>query len=314
MEILKSHEKILKALRKRQLTVKQIAEELGGLYAEGSIRGRIAELRKAGYEIKGTRANGDLTYYAPTRPSINAEQTVVKSSGVGKFKIAVISDTHLGAVTEDLKSLNEFYDFAIAQGITEFYHAGDIMDGFDVYPGQINDLIPGCGGLDNQLNYVIKNYPERKNVKTFFIAGNHDLRIFQNVGIDCGKQIANARKDLIYLGQYEATIKFEEATMRLVHPDGGSPYALSYRSQKYVEGIVGGEKPNMLVLGHLHTSFYAQIRNIHVFHGGCFQHQNAFLRRKGIMPVIGGWILEFRVKNKREINNLTCQWKTFFKT
>lgn len=311
MEILPSHEKILKILRRRQLTISEIAEELGGRYAEGSIRGRVAELRKVGYEIKSNRVNGHMTYYAPTRPSIDAKKTIVKSSGTGHFKIAIISDTHLASVTEDLKALNNFYDFAIAQGVTEFYSAGDILDGFDVYPGQINDL--QCWGVDNQVDYVIKNYPERENVRTYFIAGNHDLRVFQNTGIDCGKAIAKHRRDLIYLGQYEATIKFEEATMRLVHPDGNCPYALSYRAQKYVEGIVGGEKPNILIMGHLHTNFYAQIRNIHVFHAGCFQHQNAFLRRKGIMPVIGGWIVEFRVKNKKEINNLTCQWKTYFK-
>jgi len=45
---------------------------------------------------------------------------------------------------------------------------------------------------------------------------------------------------------------------------------------------------------------------------GSFQRQNNFLRRKGIDPQISGWIIEFNLKNRFEINNLRMQKVRFY--
>lgn len=178
------------------------------------------------------------------------------------------------------------------------------------YDGQVFDLETEMG------NFLV----ERKG--TFFFTGNcgnHDLKLMQREDIDVGPMIAAQRSDMVYLGQYEANVFFEKASLRLIHPDGGMPYAMSYRLQKYVENIAGGTKPNIISMGHLHQSLYAEIRNIHCFLAGSFQKQNNFLRRKGVDPQISAWIIDFKLLNKNidghkitEVNNMKTQKIRFY--
>ena len=339
-------------------------------------------------------------------------------------------------------------------------------DGTGVYPGQIAGLKVFTGM--KQVEYAAANYPEVQGCKSMFITGNHDLKLMEREDIDIGPMIASRRSDMIYLGQYEANVYFEKASLRLIHPDGGMPYAMcfddkteiltengwklfkdinkkekvatfninskkvewqtptdyieqqyngkmlsiwtrrldlvitpnhrllvkrssnknwklieaeklegekmvtltsglsedptnyhetalptnfdkinykgiiycvsvpnqtifvrrngkkvwtgnSYRLQKYVENIAGGTKPNIISMGHLHQSLYAEIRNIHCFLPGSFQRQNNFLRRKGVDPQISAWIIDFNLVNKNvdgvkitEVNNLKTEKIRFY--
>ena len=79
----------------------------------------------------------------------------------------------------------------------------------------------------------------------------------------------------------------------LLHPGGGSSYALSYRPQKIVEQIEGGTKPNVLAIGNYHKSdWLPSYRNVSVLQVGCFQRQTPFMLTKGLAAMVGGWILE----------------------
>ena len=79
--------------------------------------------------------------------------------------------------------------------------------------------------------------------------------------------------------------------LRLYHPGGGTAYAISYHSQKYVESLSGGEKPHILGIGHYHKVEQLFYRNIHVFQVGTFEAQTPFMRRKRLAAMLGGWIL-----------------------
>jgi hypothetical protein len=80
----------------------------------------------------------------------------------------------------------------------------------------------------------------------------------------------------------------------LIHPDGGSSYALSYRPQKIVEQLDGGTKPDILAIGHYHkSSWIPQYRNVSVLQTGCFERQTPFMARNGLSAHVGGWIVEF---------------------
>ena len=102
---------------------------------------------------------------------------------------------------------------------------------------------------------------------------------------------------MVYLGQYQADVVLGGVKIRLVHPDGGMPYALSYRGQKLAEHIPSGKKPHILVLGHLHTAYYFHYRLMHIIGAGSFEGQTSFLLRKGINPNIGGWIIKIDRKS-----------------
>jgi len=216
---------------------------------------------------------------------------VLKKSIKSKiFKVGLVGDTHLASSKEKRLELHSFYAQCKKEGVKEIYHAGDVVAGWGMFFGQENEV--KVYGADNQVEYVVEHYPKETGIKTYFITGNHDLCWWNKSGIDIGEKIAAKRSDMVYLGQYQADIEINGVTTRLLHPDGGNPYALSYRSQKIAESISSGDKPHILALGHLHTSIYYVYRNIHIIQVGCFEGQSNFLMRKGINPVIGGWILE----------------------
>lgn len=294
MELKNSHIKLLRFLKSDQNTIKELAEKVG--MTQQTIRGRISELKKAGYAIYQNRIEGDNTrYYLPRKP-VEKQIKQIRHGSAKNFRIALCSDTHLGAHTEALDELNQFYEMAHDKGVKDFYHSGDLTDGTGVYPGHDSELKIFTG--PQQVQYTIDNYPYIKGCTTYYITGNHDLKIMQREDLDIGGMISEKREDMVYLGQYESDVFFRKASLRLVHPDGAYPYALSYRAQKYIENISGGTKPNIISMGHLHQSAYMEIRNIHTFLAGSFQKQNNFLRRKGINPAISGWILDFKLLRK----------------
>jgi hypothetical protein len=86
-----------------------------------------------------------------------------------------------------------------------------------------------------------------------------------------------------------------------MHPSGSPAYALSYKMQKFAEQMTSGDKPNVFICGHYHSSVYFFNRNMHCLMAGSFQRQTPYLLAKGVNPTIGGWILTLRGKEGRTI-------------
>lgn len=88
-------------------------------------------------------------------------------------------------------------------------------------------------------------------------------------------------------------------------------YAVSYRIQKICEAFTGGEKPNLLLLGHVHKSTYLPERNIHCISTGTFQHQTKWMRGKRIPAHCGWWIVELTIKDA-EIKTIKMEFFPFY--
>ena len=74
----------------------------------------------------------------------------------------------------------------------------------------------------------------------------------------------------------------------------------------------GGEKPNILAVGHYHKAEYFMYRNVHCFQTGAFQAQTPFMRGKGIAAAMGGWIVEAYVDKQGYITNLRSEWIPYY--
>ena len=209
------------------------------------------------------------------------------------FTVGIVSDTHLCSTEEKMDELHTFYAIMKKEDIKMVFNCGDIVAGWNVYRGQENEV--HTFGAKNQANYAVKYYPKVKGIKTYFITGNHDLSFWKASGIDIGELIAAKRKDMVYLGQEQGDIEINGVKVRLMHPEGGGAYALSYKAQKIAEQIPSGQKPHLLLFGHWHTAHYFFYRNIHIINAGSFEGQTSFLLRKGINPIIGGWTMEIRI-------------------
>lgn len=219
------------------------------------------------------------------------------------FMFGIVSDTHLCSIHEKLDELFTFYEICRKEGIETIVHAGDLLAGVQVYRGQEQEI--HTFGAKKQVDYVVKNYPMLYGIKTYFITGNHDLVYWHKMGMDIGEMVSAQRDDMVYLGQYSGDLIMNGVNIRLVHPDKGGAYAISYNLQKIVEQIPSGKKPHIFVAGHYHTSLYFFYRLIHLFQAGCFESQSLFLLRKGINPTIGGWTVKVRVAKDNTILSIT---------
>jgi hypothetical protein len=104
------------------------------------------------------------------------------------------------------------------------------------------------------------------------------------------------RNDLEYLGYAEALIELKSNNgsrmMMVNHPGGGSAYAFSYKGQKYVESLQGGEKPAIILQGHYHKFNVGYPREVWVVDTGTCCDQTLFMRKKQLQAHVGGQIVE----------------------
>ena len=237
-----------------------------------------------------------------------------------RFAFGFTTDNHMGSKYERLDVLNALYDRYEREGIKVVFNAGNILDGrcrFNEF-----DLVDGCGSLDGQLAYFAKHYPQRKGIITKFVVGDdHEGWWAQREGINIGKAMVDAaedagRYDFEYLGYLEADVLMKtpkgEAWIRVMHPGGGSSYAISYAPQKIVESFQGGEKPSILLIGHYHKMDFCYPRNVFCISGGCTQDQTPFMRKKKLEAHVGGWICEAELANDGHVSGLRAEFMPFY--
>lgn len=212
------------------------------------------------------------------------------------LRFGLTGDWHVGSHLFNHQALEGFYRYATERGIETFFHSGDVLDGHRVYKGQEFDLRDV--GLDSQLERLARVAPPVGT--TMFITGNHDASFKNLSGAPVGKMIEQAAPNMRFIGEDEARFEYQTPngrfTIQMLHPDGGSAYALSYRPQKIVESLEGGTKPNLTCIGHYHKAeMMPAYRNVAVFQAGTFQRQTPFMVRKGLAAHVGGWIVEVTV-------------------
>lgn len=216
-------------------------------------------------------------------------------------KFGYVTDTQLGSLYADEELLSSAYDIFKAEGIKTVFHSGDMTDGEKMHKGHEYEL--KVHGSDAQVAHVVSVYPRRKGITTYFVIGNHDWSFYKNGGNDIGLKIAKDRPDMIYLGYQEADIALGEgdckATVRLFHPEDGTAYAISYKTQKYIAELPSGTKPDILLTGHYHKSEFLPYRGVMSFQGGTTQHQTPWMRGKKIQAIMGFWIIEVLIGPER---------------
>jgi len=90
-------------------------------------------------------------------------------------------------------------------------------------------------------------------------------------------------------------------------------YALSYKIQKYIEAMSGGEKPKLLAVGHYHKQESFFYRNVHAFQTACLCGQTSWMRGKGISAALGGWLIELHVDDEGTITRIKPEFMPFYK-
>ncbi|MFQ5772694.1 MAG: hypothetical protein ACE5HX_19320, partial [bacterium] len=160
-------------------------------------------------------------------------------------------------------------------------------------------------------------------ITTHYITGEcHEGWWIKSHHIDIGKLIESrakeaGREDLRFIGHLEADIKLEygkgSSVMRLIHPGGGTAYAISYTVQKFVESFQGGEKPRVLLVGHFHKAeFLPKYRDVFSIQTGCLCDQTPFMRKKHIEAHVGGWIVELVMNDLGIVTRVKAEFIPFY--
>lgn len=315
-ELLNTVFAILKRQKTKPITLAELANKVDR--GPAAVEKVLVELKEQGFNVLTTDNEVHLSdIFAPSR---EVAQVLHPLSDFYSFerKIGACGDNHLGSHHERLDVLNALYDLYEAEGITDVYNTGNWIEG----EMRLNRHDIKVFGLDGQIQYLVDNYPQRRGVTTHFVAGDdHEGWYQRNERMEIGRYAEMAmqragRHDFHYLGYVEADILLKaahgERIMKVMHPGGGSAYATSYAPQKLVESFQGGERPEILLLGHYHKFDHGHYRNTHYVQTGCTVDQSIFMRKQKISAAVGGTIVTFNQSSDGAINRFKVEWIPFY--
>lgn len=234
------------------------------------------------------------------------------------IRFGIIGDTHVGSVCEAGDEFRSYCARLRSDGIDTILHAGDVLAGWKVYAGQEYELT--AIGYAEQRKRFAKYAKATEGMNVYFVTGNHDASLKKLAGVDVGDGLEEVAPGWKCVGEDYGTVDLTTKNgrtyrVRIVHPDGGTSYAISYKSQKQAESLDGGTKPNMLILGHYHKAEHLpSYRNIDVIQAGTFEWQTAFMARKGSAAHVGGWIVRVVVGDKASMSNsVQAEFMAFYR-
>jgi|TARA_Y100000310_G_scaffold108506_1_gene106912 predicted phosphodiesterase len=262
---------------------------------------RLISDRYSDKELQAIAKGGRVS---PGQPSI----PVVKLDGE-KTRIGVMGDIHFGSKY----CLYELVDVAFAEfekeGCDIVCQVGDLTEGMSNRPGHVYEL--DRIGYHEQKKVAIE-YMSRCPAPLYVIDGNHDRWFIKSNGAIIVQDICDSIEHAEFLGHDEGNIALGDiATVRMWHGEDGSSYAVSYRIQKIIESLTGGQKPNVMLFGHVHKSMYLFDRHIHCYSAGAFQRQTAWMRGKRLSSHTGFWIVDIYV-NENGVAKTTGTWYPFY--
>lgn len=309
------HRKIRLHLKKGPLSTEELANAID--CSPRRISETLAEMTARGAMFYATADGKHGIADSITLPPGEGEAKGQKGEWTHHFGFT--TDNHLCNKHARLDVLNAAYKHFAAEGITKVYNAGNWIDGEARF--NRTELLT-APGVDRQLDYLIDNWPVHEGIVTEYIAGDdHEGWYQQREGLEIGKYLQNraedqGRSDLKYLGYGEADVKLVfgagSAVMRIVHPGGGSAYAISYTDQKRVESYQGGEKPQIELVGHYHKFNHGFPREVHTIQGGCTCDQTMFMRKKRLQAHVGYSIVKIKQDEGGIVTRVACEWFPFF--
>lgn len=272
----------------------------------------IDSLRGKSYEVNIDEVSRQVTI--PQEPSKEFKPTEIKY--FKKFyRIGLVADTHFCSRYQQVTLLYDAYADFNKRQVDFVLHAGDLVDGKNMYRGQENEVFKH--GADAQGEYVIQNYPYlERNRKTYIIGGQHDRSFFRDSGHNVVRAVCKERKDLVYRGFYKAEFIVKGLPIGLQHPGGGVAYALSYKMQKNIESMMGfvasipsATKHILEVFGHWHVAVHIpSYMGVDVIGMPCFQSQTPYLEQLGKMPVVGYAVAEISLDKDNNLSKTTVDF------
>lgn len=268
-------------------------------------RGRLLAKISSNYndeELKAIANGGRLVPGLGKVPIINFS---------GKhIRIGAITDTHVGHLNFSDQRMNQIFEEFKKEKVDFITHSGDVTEGLSHRPGHVYELSEI--GYDKQKEKAIKVFSQWTDTPIYAIDGNHDRWFIKSNGAYMVKDIDNALPNFHFIGHDEGDISLDgKAVLKLWHGEDGSSYALSYRLQKIIESLSGGEKPALMLCGHTHKYVKIFERNVYAISVGSVETQTKWMRGKRISAHVGFSIIDVWVA-EHGITKLSDTWYPFY--
>lgn len=230
-------------------------------------------------------------------------------------KFGYFTDAHIGhkAYRPDIMShMAEKYK---KEGVDFIVNSGDTIEGMSGRDGHIYEL--DYLGATNQMDFAKKEFKKLKDWKVYSLEADSShggwYKSKGNMGLDIGKELEQKISNYEFIGYDEQDIKLDnKLVIRLRHPGGGTAYAISYKMQKYIESIGGGDKPAIVGQGHFHKANYMFYRNVHAFDGGTLANQTPFMKKIGTPAHVGYWIIDATVDKNGGVASIKQEFVPFY--
>ena len=253
-------------------------------------------------ELRSISKGGRIVPGMSRVPTINFEGE--------RVRVGHITDTHIGSsFSEDGRLMQAFDEFK-KEKVDFITHSGDVTEGMSNRPGHIYEL--KHLGYAAQKAEAVKLFGQWTDTDIYAIDGNHDRWYLKSNGAKIVEDIDKALDNFHFIGHDEGDISLKgKVIMKLWHGEDGSSYALSYRLQKIIESLTGGEKPNILVAGHVHKYVKIFERNVYALGVGTIQSQTSWMRGKRLAAHVGFSIGDYWV-NKDGLAKMRETWYPFY--
>jgi biotin operon repressor/predicted phosphodiesterase len=183
--------------------------------------------------------SGEFFYLGKTTVDLPPEDVVIKEN---QIKIGFIADTILGSKFEQPTALCKAIQIAEHEGVDFMIHLG-VSAGKPtaVKRDEFHKLT-----AEEQVDYIVKNYPKSNKFKIRLISGYHDMQ-WRKDGINILADVCEKREDLIYRGDLQSDFPLRRGVekdgrwpiLKAAHHGGDdSPYSKSYPVQGFAENLV----------------------------------------------------------------------------
>jgi hypothetical protein len=300
------------ALIAKEKTLSAVCAEMG--MREYEVLGLVNHIKGLGINIAMRKAFDDISMIYMGDVEFHEKNTYsFTTDEYDEFKFIAIADTRLGSKSQQLSILNDIYQKGHEMGFNNVILCGNISAG--LYP--ITDIYAETNFRDDtygQIDYIVSHYPRVEGMKTYFITGKVDDKHLKQEKINIGKKIADAREDMIYLGENSCDIMIDKAVMQVMTSKLGKTYTVSYRPQQQIDSYRSEDKPDILLYGGLLQMEKFSYRNVKCISVPSVVATTKEMNDKRYQNTVGAWYITIRTNKKGLLESVSAVSSPYYLT
>lgn len=297
-------------LTKKEVHISTISKQLK--LSELEILGLIHDLYDRGIDII-------VKQYDDGFHLLNQGDTIAKDVSTYKFntdeanefKFVAISDTRLGSKSQQLGILHDIYRKAQEMGIPNVILCGNISAGLKPMTDTDSNFIDDTQA---QIDYIVQNYPKYEGITTYFISGKTDEKHLNANNINIGKRIADARSDMVYLGEGICDVSIDNTKMHVMNSKLNKTYTTSYRTQQTLDAYRSEDKPDILLYGGLLQMEKYTHRDVQCISVPSVCATDKEMKTKRYANTIGAWYVTVKTDEKGNLKSVNAMNSPYYVT